>query len=118
MFPATYNFGYYRGNSFEFVINPKNSNGTTFDLTDYTALFTIATAAGSRAAHINSASPSIDVAAGTITCIIDPAFGSASLSSGPYVYDVEIRNSAQNRVYTLLNGTITVTQDISNTGGA
>lgn len=118
MFPATYNIGYYRGNSYEFVINPKNANGTAFDLTDYTSLFTIATARGSAATTITTASPAVSVAAGTITCTIDPAFGRNYLSAGPYIYDVEIINTSQNKVYTLLTGTISVTQDVSNTGGA
>ena len=31
-FPGTYNFNYYRGDTNEFVISPKNSDGTTFQL--------------------------------------------------------------------------------------
>ncbi len=35
-FPGTYNFSYYRGDTFEFVISPKSANGTTFSLDSFT----------------------------------------------------------------------------------
>ena len=41
-FPGTYNFSYYKGDTSEFVIRPKNSDGSSFDLTGYTADFFIA----------------------------------------------------------------------------
>lgn len=97
------------------VLNPKNANGTTFDLTNYTSLFVVATARGNTAAHVVSFSPTIDSNAGTVTCVIDPANGRNYLSAGPYLYDVEISRGGS-AVYTLLTGTITVTQDITNTG--
>lgn len=49
-FPGTYNINYYKGDTFEFNVYPKNSDGTAFNLnTDpaYTASFTIATRRGS-----------------------------------------------------------------------
>ena len=36
-FPGTYNFSYYKGDTNEFVIRPKNSSGSAFDLTGYSA---------------------------------------------------------------------------------
>jgi hypothetical protein len=42
-FPATYNFSYYRGDTNQFVIRPKNSDGSAFDLDGYDADFFIAT---------------------------------------------------------------------------
>lgn len=49
-FPGTYNINYYKGDTFEFNVYPKNSDGTAFNLnTDpaYSATFTIATKRGS-----------------------------------------------------------------------
>ena len=47
-FPSTYNFSYYRGDTYQFVIRPKNANGTTFALDDYENVdFTIANVRGS-----------------------------------------------------------------------
>lgn len=49
-FPGTYNINYYKGDTFEFNVYPKNSDGTTFNLnTDpaYTSTFTLATKRGS-----------------------------------------------------------------------
>lgn len=49
-FPGTYNINYYKGDTFEFNVYPKNSDGTVFNLnTDpaYTPTFTIATKRGS-----------------------------------------------------------------------
>ena len=120
MFPATYNIGYYRGDSYEFVVNPKNADQSVFNLTDYSALFTIARSTGSQSSFTASAVPIINVNAGTITCRISPEVGSY-FSAPQYLYDLEIRNSttASNvLVYTLLRGAINVTQDIGNTSGA
>jgi len=36
-FPGTFNFSYYRGDTNQFVIRPKNASGSAFDLTGYTA---------------------------------------------------------------------------------
>jgi hypothetical protein len=52
-FPGTYNFNYYRGDTHQFVLSPKNSDGTVFQLDSYapggvnSAIYTIATARGS-----------------------------------------------------------------------
>lgn len=117
-FPATYNFSYYRGDSYEFVIKPKNPNGSNFSLASFpNALFVIATERGNPASTILTASPAVNASAGTITCLIDPENGRNYLSAGPYVYDVEVFNSSGSVVYTLLTGNISVTQDVSRTGG-
>jgi hypothetical protein len=116
-FPSTYNFSYYRGDRYELVINPKNANGTTFDLSDYDSLFVIATSRGSASASVLSASPTVDSSAGTVTAIISPTNGRNYLSAGPYLYDIQISRGGS-AVYTLLTGTISVTQDISDTGGS
>jgi len=53
-FPGTYNFSYYRGDTYQFVIRPKNANGTTFALDAYAgnAAFTIANVRGSTGTQI------------------------------------------------------------------
>jgi hypothetical protein len=113
-FPATYNIAYYRGDTYDFVINPKNSNGGTFNLSNYSGLFTISTARGD-AAVIAYGSALVTASAGTVTCKIPSNLGSV-LSGASYVYDIEVNNTSASTNYTLLTGTISVTQDISRTG--
>lgn len=117
-FPGTYNFNYYKGDTFDFIINPKNPNGTAFDLTDYdSSLFTISTERGNPAALVGYASASVDASESRVVCKITPSIG-VQLSGTSYVYDIEIEDTSASTVYTLLTGTITVTQDVSRTGEA
>ena len=117
-FPANFNFNYYQGDKYEFVIRPKLSNGENFDLTGYTGLFTVATARGNSASTIGSRSAPINAVAGTVTVVIEPDFGK-TLTGNSYLYDVEVSASASggSNVYTLVTGTISITRDISNTYG-
>ena len=109
-FPSTYNFSYYRGDTGQFVIRPKNSNDSSaFNLTGYTALFTIANQRGAGAVQVEAVA-TVDTATNVVTCTITPSVG-RSLSAGNYVYDVQIDNTSQ--VFTLLTGSITVTDDIT-----
>jgi hypothetical protein len=109
-FPSNYNFTYYRGDTGQFVIRPKNSNdGSAFNLTGYTALFTIANQRGSAGVQVEAVA-TVDTATNIVTCTITPSVG-RSLSAGSYVYDVQIDNTSQ--VFTLLTGSITVTDDIT-----
>lgn len=114
-FPATYNIAYYRGDTYDFVINPKNANGGTFNLNNYSGLFTISTARGDSEAIVAYGNAVVTASAGTVTCAIPSNLG-AVLSGASYVYDIEINNSTASTTYTLLTGTISVTQDISRTG--
>lgn len=118
-FPASYNFNYYQGDRYEFVLRPKQANGEAFDLTGYTGLFTVATARGSTAAIVGtSQTASVDANAGTVTIAIEPDFGT-TLTGNSYLYDVEISASASSgsNIFTLVTGTISVTRDITNTYG-
>jgi hypothetical protein len=109
-FPSTYNFTYYRGDTGQFVIRPKNSNDSSaFNLTGYTALFTIANQRGSAGVQVEAVA-TVDTATNVVTCTITPSVG-RSLTAGNYVYDVQIDNTSQ--VFTLLTGSITVTDDIT-----
>lgn len=121
-FPGTYDFDYYRGDTFVFTITPKTSAGATFALDDYSAagaIFSIASSRGdSPSATINSVDDSSSLAAvintstDIITCTIKPDARTVLVGGSTYYYDVEIYNSAALR-YTLLTGAITVTDDVT-----
>lgn len=120
-FPANFNFSYYQGDRYQFVIRPKQSNGEPFDLSGYTGLFTVATTRGDFEAILGpnasagyTSTASVDFAAGTVTCAIEPEFGQ-TLTGNSYVYDVEISASAGLAVHTIVTGNISVTRDITNT---
>jgi hypothetical protein len=111
-FPATYNFSYYRGDTNEFVIRPKNSDGSAFDLDSYDADFFIATARGAATSVVQyEAQAVVDDVNNLVTCTILPGVGS-QLAPGTYVYDVQI-DSGASLVFTLLTGTISVTEQIT-----
>jgi hypothetical protein len=113
-FPGTYNFSYYRGDRAEFVVRPKNANGSAFDLGGYNsatgAKFIIANRRGSTGTQYEALAV-IDTVNDLVTCTIVPAVG-RTLVAGSYVYDVQISSSAT-IIYTLLTGTITVTDDVT-----
>jgi len=125
-FPGTYNFDYYRGDTFRFVISPKDSTGVAFDLSPYKqtsaptrdAIFTIANARGASRDLVLTSSGSSDLGASintgndTITCTITPDGGRELEGGSTYYYDVEIYNGGDLR-YTLLTGTITVQDDVT-----
>jgi hypothetical protein len=112
-FPGTYNFTYYKGDRYEFVIRPKNANGTNFDLTDYSADFFIATSRGPNPTFNAECQAVVSSTSDTVTCTILPAIGE-TLNAGTYVYDVQVTNGPT-IVYTLLTGSITVTEQIVGT---
>ena len=124
-FPGTYNFNYYAGDTFEFFVYPKNSTGGVFDdLSSYSALFLVATSRGASAsaAAINSVTASTDASATVqdgdhVSCTIKPA-GGRKLTAPSYFYDLQIQNTSASsssfgKVFTLLTGTINVTQDVA-----
>jgi hypothetical protein len=122
-FPSTYNFSYYKGDTFEFKIYPKNSNGTAFDLTSFAttavppgdgAKFTIATARGSAGVGgKKDGTATISLSDNSITCVITPAVGKTLDASASYVYDVEISKGSGTTVHTLLTGNISVTEQVT-----
>lgn len=126
-FPGTYNFDYYRGDTFQFVITPKTSTGATFQLDAYSAAgatFTISTSRGdnptikiSNVANSSMLAAIINTTTDTIACVIKPDARTVLVGGATYYYDVEIFNSGSLR-YTLLTGEITVTDDLTGTAGA
>jgi hypothetical protein len=115
-FPGTYNFSYYRGDTYQFIIRPKNANGTTFSLDAYdgNALFTIANRRGSTGTQV-AATATIDTSTDIVTCTITPEQGRELAAGTTYVYDVQITNTTPTPdvIFTLLTGSITVTDDIT-----
>jgi hypothetical protein len=110
-FPGTYNFSYYKGDTNEFVIRPKNSSGAAFDLTGYTAEFFIASARGDNPAFSVEAQAVVSAVNDTVTCTILPGVG-GTLDAGSYVYDVQI-TSGPSTIYTIVTGTISVTEQVT-----
>jgi hypothetical protein len=112
-FPGTYSFSYYRGDTYQFIVRPKTQNGGAFDLTDYdgSETFTIANRRGSTGTQIG-ATAAIDTANDIITCTITGAQGRELSPGTTYVYDLQIDNGA-GVIFTLLTGSITVTDDIT-----
>lgn len=113
-FPGTYNFNYYRGDTFNFTISPKDSTGTSFPLSGYTATFTIATARGSGATQYSGTTSIVSTTVpvvNTITCTIPANIGRSLIGGSTYVYDVQIASGSN--IYTLLTGTISSTDDIT-----
>lgn len=112
-FPGTYNFSYYRGDTATFVVRPKTSSGSAFDLTGYTAAFVISNRRGSTGTQYVGTAV-VNASTDIVTCTIVPSVG-RNLAPGTYVYDVQITDATPNPdvIYTILNGTITVTDDIT-----
>jgi hypothetical protein len=122
-FPGTYNFNYYAGDTFEFFVYPKNSSGGVFDdLSGYTPNFVIATTRGSASASVLSSDDELELLATVedgeyVSCTILPD-GGRQLTNATYLYDLEIENTDSDspsfgKIFTLLTGTITVTQDVA-----
>lgn len=115
-FPGTYNFNYYKADTYEFRVYPKDSSGAAFDLAGYTTAFTISTSRGASGASSQiQAFAEIPVGQDYILCVIRPADGAQLTAGTPYVYDVEISKSGAVYpfTYTVLTGSITVTDQVT-----
>jgi hypothetical protein len=114
-FPGTYNFNYYRGDTFSFIIRPKDASGAAFPLTDYTAEMKIADIRG--AGTITNppiqytASAVVNTVDNIVTCTINDDVGRNLTTGRTWVYDVQITDGSS--IFTLLNGNITVTDDVT-----
>lgn len=118
-FPGTYNINYYKGDTFEFRVYPKDAAGGNFPLSQFVSpngvtKFTIATARGTTSGIIEGyAEISRDQT--FILCAITPANGAAMTAGTDYVYDIEISRSSADYdyTYTLLTGSISVTEQVT-----
>lgn len=157
-FPATYDFNYYKGDTFEFRIYPKKNDGTVFMLRDFANelnSFTLPTDIANTPDYVNDTSAPYDSAQFTIakvrgaitstapedqpircfarvsgdgtyvTCAIRPSDADKLVAGTEYVYDVEVRrpsglpgSGSYELVYTLVTGTITVTDQITGANAA
>ena len=122
-FPGELNINYYKGDTYEFNIYPKLAGGSAMDLTDYTVKFNIAESRGSTtliecAATIPTLTGGEDFP-NYVKCAITPAAGQQLDPTKTYYYDVQVRKSSPGYpyIYTLLTGTISVTDQVSYTSG-
>lgn len=119
-FPGTYNFNYYKGDTFEFRVRPLNADtNTPFDLSGYQSPqdvnFYISTTRGTAGVSDQvECYAVIPDNSDYILCVIRPADGNQLTAGTSYVYDVEITKSGSNYpfTYTLLTGNITVTDQV------
>lgn len=118
-FPSEVNLNYYKGDTYEFNIYPKLSNGTAMDLTNYSVKFYIGETRGSSS-NLQECYSSIPQASGQdypnyIRCAIRPADGQTLDPTKTYYYDVEIKKTAlpYDYVYTLLTGTVSITEQVT-----
>ena len=109
-YPYTYNFNYYSGDAYHFVLYPKNDDGTSFDLINFSSQFTISGIRGNIASQKLVLYPEVETNPGRIYCFIDSVNG-ALLTDPVYYYDVEIKNGDE--VYTLLTGQITTQNQVT-----
>jgi hypothetical protein len=109
-FPGTFNFNYYRGDTFNFIVRPKDAAGNNFQLDGYTGTFTIADARGPEATQYEGLAI-INVVDDIVTCTITPGVGRNLEPGQTWVYDVEVTDGTT--ISTLLTGNITVTDDIT-----
>jgi hypothetical protein len=119
-FPAVFNILYYRGDTYEFRIYPKDSSGNQFPLVGYDPIsgvrFTMSTERGADGIGDQLEGYSKISSDGTyIDCAILPLNGIAMDFSLNYVYDVQVFKSGTpyDVVTTLLTGTISVTEQIT-----
>lgn len=117
-FPGTYNIDYYKGDTFEFRIYPKDSEGNPFQFDSYTQFrFTISNVRGEPAGitkqTINGYATNINNQ--YVLCVITPENGAELDAATTYYYDVEIGkiSSPYDIIYTLLRGTITVSDQVT-----
>lgn len=109
-FPGTYNFNYYRGDTFSFIIRPKDSSGAAFALSGFTSSFTIANKRGTGATQY-AGTAVVNTADNIITCTISASTGRNLAPSTTWVYDVQITDGTS--IYTVLTGSISSTDDIT-----
>lgn len=119
-FPGTYDIRYYKGDTYEFFIYPKNASGNTFDLSGFSEIkFTIANEVGSGSTRV-AYNGEVDTDGNNtyIKCIITPDIGEQLDANEVYVYDVQIEKPAGNGVdypyiYTILKGNISITEEVT-----
>ena len=117
-FPGTYNINYYRGDTYEFRIYPKNSNGDPFPLAGYGVKFAFSTTRGGSGTtgYHEAYAQIIDNL--YILCAIRPGDAEFLVPGTQYVFDVEISKSGTpySLIHTVLTGNISVTDQVGVSG--
>ena len=119
-FPGIYNINYYMGDTLEFRIFPKDSNGNDFPLGTFSSVkFTISERRGQTEGLIEGFARFSDDRK-SVFCAITPANSTQlEVDKSPYVYDVEIGRDGQSfgglydTVYTLLTGEVRITDQVT-----
>jgi hypothetical protein len=118
-FPGELNINYYKGDTYEFNIYPKLAGGSAMDLTDYTVQFKIGESRGATTLiECYSVIPTLNGGEdfpNYVKCAITPAAGGQLDPTKTYYYDVEVKKASTPYpyVYTLLTGTISITDQVS-----
>jgi hypothetical protein len=116
-FPGTFNISYYKGDTYEFNVYPKDSSGNPFDLTTYTgARFTMALARGAAGSTGQiSGYAEISTDKKFVKCAITPVNAATMDDTKQYVYDVQISKDANpyDFVFTILTGNISITKEVT-----
>jgi len=115
-FPATYDFSYYKGDTYSFLVYPKDAERNPFVLTDYVAKFTIAESRGTDGVSSQIEAYSvIPEGQNYIECVVRPADGAQLNPNTNYVYDIEISKTGDSfdSVYTVLTGIISITDQVT-----
>ena len=99
-----------QGATFDVTLNLENDDGTAFDLSNY------AGDAQLRKYYTSASNTDFTVtlggANGTIRLQLSAAL-TANLADGKYVYDVNIQHTTSNAVIRVLEGTVTVTPQVT-----
>ena len=123
-FPSTFTIKYYRGDTYEFKIYPKDASGNAFPLVGYDlnagVAFTISTQRGELGIETAiEAYSKISDDRTHINCAILPINGASMQAGVTYVYDIEINKPAVEdvdpypTVITLLTGNISVDEEVT-----
>jgi hypothetical protein len=115
-FPGTYNINYYKGDTYEFVLFPRDTAGNSLNLEDYTVKFTVSSARGEAGvASQQECYTSKNTEDGSILCVIRPADSADFVAGTTYVYDVEISKTGTSYPvnYTILTGSVSVTEQVT-----
>jgi uncharacterized repeat protein (TIGR02543 family) len=114
-FPGELNINYYKGDTHKFKVYPQRPDGSGFGLSSYgNSTFTIATERGANPTQRIFGSARIY--SDYVECVITPENGAEMDPAITYVYDVQIYSPGPDTyddVFTLLTGSISVTDDVT-----
>ena len=114
-FPGTRTIDYYKGDTYEFRVYPKNSDGSAFSLAGYSVKFAFAQSRGTSGTATYHEAYAEVVDNLYVLCAIRPGDAEYLNAGTTYVYDVEITKSSSpySQVHTILTGNINVTDQVS-----